>query len=86
VRGRDDGLVRVAPVLGRVKRFADLIAGEADEAGFAALRAAGRIGRTLANKARASPTASSCAAITTLTPFPLSAVTRIGATPARASA
>ena len=48
--GRDDGLVRVAPAPGRVERFADLIAGEADEAGFAALRAAERIGRPLANK------------------------------------
>jgi len=48
--GEDDGLVRVAPVLERVERFADLIAGDADEAGFAALRAAERIGRPLANK------------------------------------
>lgn len=48
--GEDDGLVRVAPVLDRVERFADLIAGDADEAGFGALRAAERIGRPLANK------------------------------------
>jgi putative transposase len=48
--GQDDGLVRVAPVLERVDRFADLIAGPADEAGFGALRAAERIGRPLANK------------------------------------
>jgi len=41
----------VAPVLRRVERFADLIAGDADEAAFGALRAAERIGRPLANKA-----------------------------------
>ena len=33
-----------------MERFADLIAGDADEAAFSALRAAGRIGRPLANK------------------------------------
>ena len=48
--GEDDGVVRVAPVLERVGRFADLIAGDADEAAFGALRAAERIGRPLANK------------------------------------
>ena len=48
--GEDDGLVSVAPVLARVERFADLIAGEADEPGFAALRAAELIGRPLANR------------------------------------
>lgn len=48
--GADDGLVRVAPVLERVERFADLIAGAPDEPAFGALRAAERIGRPLANK------------------------------------
>ncbi|MGQ3067957.1 MAG: transposase [Brevundimonas sp.] len=47
--GQDDGLVRVAPVLERVERFADLIAGDADDPAFAALRAAEGIGRPLAN-------------------------------------
>ena len=48
--GDDDDLVTVAPVLARVERFADLIAGEADEPGFAVLRAAELIGRPLANR------------------------------------
>lgn len=43
-------MVRVAPGLERVERFADLITGDADEAAFGALRAAERIGRPLANK------------------------------------
>src|SRR5882672_4557138 len=41
--GRDDGLVRVAPLLDRVGRFTDLVgveSGEADDARFAALREA----------------------------------------------
>ncbi|MDR3508480.1 MAG: hypothetical protein P4L64_11330 [Caulobacteraceae bacterium] len=42
--------MRVAPVLERVERFRDLIAGDADDVGFGALRAAERIGRPLANK------------------------------------
>ena len=46
--GRDDGLVEVAPLLSRCGgRFADLIAGEADAALVAALRAAETIGRPL---------------------------------------
>lgn len=47
--GEDDGLVSVAPVLERVKNFAALIAGDADEAGFAQLRAAAQTGRPLGN-------------------------------------
>lgn len=47
---QDDGLVSVAPVLDRVERFADLIAGDPDDPSFAALRAAERIGRPLANR------------------------------------
>ncbi len=48
--GQDDGVVRVAPVLERVECFADLIAGDPDDAAFGALRAAEKIGRPLANK------------------------------------
>jgi hypothetical protein len=43
----DDGLVTVGPVLDRVKDFAALIADQADEAGFATLRAAEHTGRPL---------------------------------------
>ncbi|MBV8103022.1 MAG: hypothetical protein JO223_00050 [Hyphomicrobiales bacterium] len=35
--GRDDGLVRVGPLIDRAPRFADLIQGEADAAAFAPL-------------------------------------------------
>jgi len=48
--GRDDGLVRVAPLLDRVGRFTDLVgveSGEADDARFAALREAESTGRPL---------------------------------------
>jgi putative transposase len=45
--GHDDGLVTVGPVLDRVKDFAALIADQADEAGFATLRAAEHTGRPL---------------------------------------
>jgi putative transposase len=43
--GADDGLVTVRPILDRVERFADLIAGAAEPAAFGALRAAETIGR-----------------------------------------
>ena len=45
--GEDDGLVAVAPVLGRVQRFADLIEGDAESPAFAAIRAAEHTGRPL---------------------------------------
>jgi putative transposase len=45
--GRDDEAVSVRPLLERAPRFADLIEGEADEAGYAALRGAEAIGRPL---------------------------------------
>jgi putative transposase len=45
--GRDDALVRVAPLLDRVGRFGDLIEGETDRLAFAALRAAESTGRAL---------------------------------------
>jgi putative transposase len=45
--GRDDEAVNVRPLLERAPRFADLIEGEADEAGYAALRGAETIGRPL---------------------------------------
>jgi putative transposase len=44
---RDDEAVNVRPLLERAPRFADLIEGEADEAGCAALRGAETIGRPL---------------------------------------
>ena len=44
---RDDGLVRVAPLIERVGRFADLIDGETDLGLFAALRDAEGTGRPL---------------------------------------
>ncbi len=43
--GRDDRLVSVRPLLDRAPRFADLIAGEPDDAAFAPLRRAELIGR-----------------------------------------
>jgi putative transposase len=45
--GRDDALVRVAPLLDRVGRFRDLIDSDNDSATFAALRAAETTGRAL---------------------------------------
>jgi putative transposase len=45
--GEDDGLVRVAPLLDRVGRFADLIDGEPDYSLFTALRDAEGTGRPL---------------------------------------
>jgi putative transposase len=45
--GRDDGLVRVAPLIERVGGFVDLIGLETDETPFAALRDAERTGRPL---------------------------------------
>jgi putative transposase len=47
LEGNDDGLVTVGPMLDRVKDFAALIADQADDAGFAALRAAEHTGRPL---------------------------------------
>ncbi len=47
LEGKDDGLVSVRPVLDRVADFAALIAGRADDAGFAALRAAEQTSRPL---------------------------------------
>jgi putative transposase len=48
LQGEDDALVRVAPVLARVERFADLIESDPDDPAFAALRAAETTGRPLA--------------------------------------
>jgi putative transposase len=45
--GNDDGLVNVRPVLDRVQDFASLIADQADDSGFAALRAAEQTSRPL---------------------------------------
>jgi putative transposase len=45
--GRDDEAVSVQPLLERAPRFADLIEGDADEAGYVALRGAEAIGRPL---------------------------------------
>ncbi len=45
--GRDDGLVRVKPLIDRAPRFADLIEGEADAAAFVRLRRSELIGRPL---------------------------------------
>jgi putative transposase len=50
LEGKDDGLVRVGPVLGRVKEFAALIADRTEDAGFAALRAAEHTGRPLGTR------------------------------------
>jgi putative transposase len=47
LRGEDDELVTVRPVLDRVERFADLIADEAEEPAFRLLRAAEATGRPL---------------------------------------
>jgi hypothetical protein len=45
--GRDDALVRVAPLLDRIGRFCDLIDSENDRLAFAALRASETTGRAL---------------------------------------
>jgi putative transposase len=45
--GRDDGLVRVAPLLDRIGRFCDLIDSENGRLAFAALRASKTTGRAL---------------------------------------
>jgi putative transposase len=47
LKGTDDGLVRVRPVLDRVARFADLLETQADDPAFAALRRSELIGRPL---------------------------------------
>lgn len=49
--GRDDGLVRVQPLLERAPHFADLIAGEADAEAFLPLRRSELIGRPLGSAA-----------------------------------
>jgi putative transposase len=49
--GRDDGLVRVAPLIERVGRFAELLGMETDLALFAALRDAESTGRPLGSVA-----------------------------------
>ena len=50
VAGRDDGLVRVKPLIDRA-RFADLIEGEPDVASFALIRRSELIGRPLGSAA-----------------------------------
>jgi putative transposase len=47
LKREDDGLVTVRDVLERVSQFAELIAPEAEETGFAALRASESTGRPL---------------------------------------
>ena len=49
LKGEDDGLVTVRPVLDRVERFAELIGSGAEDAAFAPLRAAESTGRPLAS-------------------------------------
>ena len=51
VAGRDDGLVRVKPLLDRAPRFADLLEGEPDAAAFAPIRRSELIGRPLGSAA-----------------------------------
>jgi putative transposase len=46
-KGRDDALVVVRPVLERARAFAEVIEGDADDAAFAALRAAKGAGRPI---------------------------------------
>ncbi len=50
LKGRDDGLVRVRPVLDRVADFADLLESDADDPAFAALRRSELIGRPLGSE------------------------------------
>ena len=49
--GRDDGLVEVRPLLDRAPNFADLLDGDPDDPGFAALRRNELIGRPLGDRA-----------------------------------
>ena len=49
--GRDDGLVRVQPLIDRAPRFADLLDTDADDPAFAALRRSELIGRPLGDEA-----------------------------------
>ena len=51
VAGRDDGLVRVKPLLDRAVHFADLLEGEPDAAAFALIRRSELIGRPLGSAA-----------------------------------
>ncbi len=50
VRGEDDGLVKVRPILDRVARFADLMETDADDPAFMALRRSELIGRPLGSE------------------------------------
>ena len=50
LKRKDDGLVRVRPVLDRVARFADLLETQADDPTFAALRRSELIGRPLGSE------------------------------------
>jgi putative transposase len=47
LKGEDDGLVVVRPMLNRVERFADLIEADAEDPAFAILRTAEATGRPL---------------------------------------
>jgi putative transposase len=49
--GRDDGLVRVQPLLDRAPRFADFLETDADDPAFVALRRSELIGRPLGDSA-----------------------------------
>ena len=49
--GRDDGLVKVKPLIDRAPRFADLIEGEPDAVAFALIRRSEPIGRPLGSAA-----------------------------------
>ena len=49
--GRDDGLVKVKPLLDRAPRFADLLEGEPDAVAFAPIRRSELIGRPLGSAA-----------------------------------
>ncbi len=50
LKRKDDGLVRVRPVLDRVARFADLLETQADDPTFSALRRSELIGRPLGSE------------------------------------
>ena len=50
LRGKDDGLVAVGPVLQRVDSFADLIESDAEDPAFAAIRSAETTGRPLGTR------------------------------------